>query len=153
MQLRFDAQGLQVGVVARRDVLRGTTGSRHGFSSSHRTIGCDISSGVDTQGRWVARTQGTVLAWNPHSGVGPAREDSTADWHVNYNFIGSTGIWYIQILALVAGHVSGLTLAHDRALATYRSTNEAVRSQYWMLTVMVAFTSFGLWLRGRVAAR
>ncbi len=52
--------------------------------------------------------------------------------------------------ALVAGHVGGLTLAHDRALTMYRGAQEAVRSQYWMLTVMVAFTSFGLWLLSAV---
>ena len=74
----------------------------------------------------------------------------TAHWHVNYNFIGSTGIWYVQVLALVAGHVAALALAHDRALATYRSAQEAVRSQYWMLVVMVGFTSLGLWLLSAV---
>jgi hypothetical protein len=74
----------------------------------------------------------------------------TADWHVNYAFLGSTAIWYIQVLALVSGHVSGLALAHDRALATYRSVQEAVRSQYWMLVVMVGFTSLGLWLLSAV---
>ncbi|HYM56042.1 MAG TPA: fenitrothion hydrolase, partial [Solirubrobacteraceae bacterium] len=74
----------------------------------------------------------------------------TAGWHVNYNFIGSTGIWYVEVLALVTGHVSGLALAHDRALATYRSPQEAVRSQYWMLVVMVGFTSLGLWLLSAV---
>ena len=74
----------------------------------------------------------------------------TAGWHVNYAFIGSTGIWYAEVLALVTGHVSGLALAHDRALATYRSPQEAVRSQYWMLVVMVGFTSLGLWLLSAV---
>jgi hypothetical protein len=74
----------------------------------------------------------------------------TADWHVDYAFLGSTAIWYIQVLALVSGHVSGLALAHDRALATYRSVQEAVRSQYWMLVVMVGFTSLGLWLLSAV---
>jgi hypothetical protein len=74
----------------------------------------------------------------------------TAHWHVNYHFIGSTGIWYIQVAALVIGHVSGLALAHDRALATYRSPQLAVRSQYWMLVVMVGFTSLGLWLLSAV---
>jgi hypothetical protein len=74
----------------------------------------------------------------------------TAHWHVNYNFIGSTGIWYVQVLALITGHVSGLALAHDRALATYRSPQEAVRSQYWMLVIMVGFTSLGLWLLSAV---
>jgi hypothetical protein len=74
----------------------------------------------------------------------------TAHWHINYNFIDSTAIWYVQVAALVGGHVSGLTLAHDRALALYRGTVEAVRSQYWMLAVMVTFTCLGLWLLSAV---
>jgi hypothetical protein len=74
----------------------------------------------------------------------------TAHWRVHYDFIGSTGIWYVQVLALVSGHVCGLALAHDRALASYRSSEEAVRSQYWMLVVMVGFTSLGLWLLSSV---
>jgi hypothetical protein len=74
----------------------------------------------------------------------------TAHWHINYNFIDSTAIWYVQVAALVAGHVTGLTLAHDRALGVYRETFEAVRSQYWMLAVMVTFTCLGLWLLSAV---
>jgi hypothetical protein len=74
----------------------------------------------------------------------------TAGWHIDYNFIGSTGIWYVQVLALVTGHVAALALAHDRALATYRSPQLAIRSQYWMLVVMVGFTSLGLWLLSAV---
>jgi hypothetical protein len=74
----------------------------------------------------------------------------TAGWHVDYAFLGSTVIWYVQVLALVTGHVGGLTLAHDRALASYRSPQDAVRSQYWMLVVMVGFTSLGLWLLSAV---
>jgi hypothetical protein len=34
--------------------------------------------------------------------------------------------------------------------ATYRSMEEALRSQYWMLVVMVGFTSLGLWLLSAV---
>jgi hypothetical protein len=59
-------------------------------------------------------------------------------------------IWYVQVLALVSGHVGGLTLAQDRALAAYRTPQEAVCSQYWMLVVMVGFTSLGLWLLSAV---
>ena len=44
------------------------------------------------------------------------------------------------------GHVCGLVLAHDRALKVFTQAREATRSQYWMLVVMVAFTSLGLWL-------
>ena len=64
--------------------------------------------------------------------------------------ISYAAIWYVQVAALLAGHVGGLALAHDRALAIYRNVEEAVRSQYWMLAVMVAFTSFGLWLLSAV---
>jgi len=74
----------------------------------------------------------------------------TAHWHINYNAISSTAIWYVQVAALVVGHVAGLTLAHDRALAIFRSGVEAVRSQYWMFTVMVFFTCLGLWLLSAV---
>jgi hypothetical protein len=66
----------------------------------------------------------------------------TAGWHINYAFLGSAAIWYVQVLALV----SGLALAHDRALVRCRSMEDSVRSQYWMLIVMVGFTSLGLWL-------
>ena len=52
----------------------------------------------------------------------------------------------MQVGALVLGHVAGLVLAHDRALKVFPDPREATRSQYWMLVVMVAFTSLGLWL-------
>jgi hypothetical protein len=55
-------------------------------------------------------------------------------------------VWGVQVVALVAGHVGGLVLAHDRALTTFSSHRRAVRSQRWMLVVMVGFTSLGLWL-------
>jgi hypothetical protein len=65
---------------------------------------------------------------------------------IDYGVIGATGIWYVQVAALVLGHAAGLTLAHDRALTVYRRVRDATRSQYWMLAVMVGFTSLGLWL-------
>jgi hypothetical protein len=70
----------------------------------------------------------------------------TASATIDYNVIDATGIWYVQVAALVTGHVCGLILAHDRAIAMYRSARDATRSQYWMLAVMVSFTSLGLWL-------
>ncbi len=74
----------------------------------------------------------------------------TSSYRIDYNVLSFAAIWYVQVAALLAGHVGGLTLAHDRALGLYRGAQEAVRSQYWMLTVMVAFTSFGLWLLSAV---
>ena len=69
---------------------------------------------------------------------------------IDYNVISASGIWYVQVAALVVGHVAGLILAHDRAVAMYRDVRDAVRSQYWMLVVMVGFTSLGLWLLSAV---
>ncbi len=74
----------------------------------------------------------------------------TSGYQIDYQVISYAAIWYVQVTALIAGHVGGLALAHDRALTLYREPEEAVRSQYWMLAVMVAFTSFGLWLLSAV---
>ena len=70
----------------------------------------------------------------------------TAQWTIDYGWVGANAIWYVQVGALVVGHGAGLILAHDRAIALYGNAREATRSQYWMLAVMVAFTSLGLWL-------
>jgi hypothetical protein len=76
----------------------------------------------------------------------------TAHWHVSYGAISFATIWYVQVAALVLGHVCGLILAHDRALAIFPRPYEATRSQYWMLVVMVGFTCMGLWLLSAVNA-
>ena len=62
-----------------------------------------------------------------------------------------TAVWLIQVAALVTGHVGGLVLAHDRAIALFGEPAAARRSQEWMLTVMVAYTSLGLWLLSSLA--
>ena len=74
----------------------------------------------------------------------------TAGYQIDYHVISYAGIWYVQVAALLLGHVCALALAHDRALVLYEDPEQAVRSQYWMLAVMVAFTSFGLWLLSSV---
>jgi hypothetical protein len=68
------------------------------------------------------------------------------DRGIDYGVIGATATWYWQVGFVVVGHVAALVLAHDRALVTYKDAREAVRSQYWMLGVMVGFTSLALWL-------
>jgi hypothetical protein len=75
----------------------------------------------------------------------------TATATINYNLVGANGVWYVQVFALVLGHAAALTLAHDRALVVYDRVRDATRSQYWMLAVMVAFTSLGLWLLSAAA--
>jgi hypothetical protein len=71
----------------------------------------------------------------------------TSSATVDYTWISATSIWYVQVAALVIGHVAGLVLAHERALVSFDGDSQvATRSQYWMLVVMIAFTSLGLWL-------
>jgi hypothetical protein len=57
-------------------------------------------------------------------------------------------VWYVQVGALVAGHVAGLAVAHDRAVTILRE-RDALRSQYAMLALMVLYTVGGLWLLSR----
>ena len=76
----------------------------------------------------------------------------TADRAINYTYLSQNATWYLQVAVVVVGHVAALILAHDRALALYRDPKLAVRSQYWMLAVMVGFTSLALWLLAQAAA-
>ncbi len=76
----------------------------------------------------------------------------TAASAIDYSVISQNAIWYLQVGFVVAGHVGGLVLAHDRALALYEDPRAAVRSQYWMLGVMVGFTSLALWLLASLSA-
>ena len=91
------------------------------------------------------QAQFTYLLSDP---LGTATTDlfGTASAGVDYKFLSANAIWYVQVGALVIGHVVGLTLAHDRATAYWGDYRQAARSQYWMLAVMVAFTCFGLYL-------
>jgi hypothetical protein len=76
----------------------------------------------------------------------------TAGGGIDYGIVSSNTVWYVQVGALVVGHVTALTLAHDRALAVYDNLREASRSQYFMLAVMVAFTCLGLFLLSQANA-
>jgi len=66
----------------------------------------------------------------------------TADW-VSVQFLPSLAIWYIQVATIVAGHIAGVVLSHDRALADF-GRERATTSQYAMLVLMVLLTSVGL---------
>ena len=70
----------------------------------------------------------------------------TAAAGIDYGVVSATAIWYVQVAALVAGHLAALVLAHDRALVLYGSRRDATRSQLVMLVLMVCFTCLGLWL-------
>jgi hypothetical protein len=70
----------------------------------------------------------------------------TASAAIDYSLLSQNGAWYAQVGFVVLGHVAALVLAHDRALVLYDNAKLAVRSQYWMLAIMVGFTTLALWL-------
>jgi len=76
----------------------------------------------------------------------------TASSAIDYSLVSQTGAWYLQVAFVVLGHIAALILAHDRALVLYGQAQLAVRSQYWMLGVMVGFTSLALWLLAQAGA-
>jgi (2Fe-2S) ferredoxin len=61
-------------------------------------------------------------------------------------FNSPNAIWYTQVAVLLVGHVVGLMVAHDRAVALWGSARTAARTQYAMLGLMVLYTCTGLWL-------
>ena len=67
----------------------------------------------------------------------------TADWALNLALVSPTTIWYVQVAAIVIGHVGGVVVAHDRAIASF-PPDVAVRTQYALLAAMVLFTATGL---------
>lgn len=70
----------------------------------------------------------------------------TADFAPNLAIVSPEIVWYVQVVALVVGHVAGLAIAHDRAVALFDDRRAALRSQYPMLALMVLYTVGGLWL-------
>jgi hypothetical protein len=91
------------------------------------------------------QAQFTFLLSDP-LGTGTTDLFGTLGSGIDYTVLSANTIWYVQVGALIAGHVLGLMLAHDRALVYWPDYRNATASQYWMLAVMVAFTCFGLYL-------
>ena len=73
----------------------------------------------------------------------------TAEVVPNLTIVPPNTVWYVQAGALVAGHVAGLAVAHDRAVDVFTDRRDALRSQYAMLGLMVVYTVGGLWILSR----
>lgn len=69
----------------------------------------------------------------------------TAEQVVNYEAVSPVVVGVVQTAAIVMGHLAGVVLSHDRAVAMF-SPPIAVRSQRALLDVMVVYTVVGLLL-------
>ena len=144
--LAIVASVYRVGVVGMQRMGRGNEGALLGARFAHTLVPIAVAYVVAHYFSLVA-LQGQALASLASDPLGNgANIFGTASVTVDYALLSAGTIWAVQVIALVAGHVGGLILAHDRALTTYADHRRAMRSQRFMLVVMVGFTSLGLWL-------
>jgi hypothetical protein len=73
----------------------------------------------------------------------------TVDFAPNLAIVSPETVWYVQVGALVIGHVAGLAIAHDRAVAVFQGRRTALEAQLPMLGLMVLYTLGGMWLLTR----
>ena len=70
----------------------------------------------------------------------------TFDYDINIAIINARFAWITAVTAIVLGHILAVYLAHVIALRTFPDHRTALRSQYPMLVLMVAYTVASLWI-------
>jgi hypothetical protein len=142
----------RLGVLGAKSVGGGFTTGRLGRAFVHSLVPIALAY-VAAHYFTLLLFQGQAISFLASDPLGDGSDlFGTANSQVDYTLIGANGTWYWQVGFVVAGHVAALTLAHDRALAIYDQAKLAVRSQYWMLAVMIGFTSLALWLLSQANA-
>jgi hypothetical protein len=88
------------------------------------------------QGFWRALSDPAGQGWDLFG---------SADHRIDYLVVSTRLIAWVQVGAIVIGHVLAVLASHDRALERH-PPNVALRSQYPLVAVMVLFTVGGLYL-------
>jgi hypothetical protein len=70
----------------------------------------------------------------------------TADYKIDIGIVGARFVWYRAGIAIVAGHVFAVGVSHFIALRVFEPVRVALRSQYPLLVLMVAYTMVSLWI-------
>jgi len=70
----------------------------------------------------------------------------TSGYAVNIGIIGAKFVWITAVVAIVAGHIFAIGVAHFVALRVFKTAGAAHRSQYPFLALMVAYTMVSLWI-------
>ena len=65
---------------------------------------------------------------------------------VRIGIVDARAIWYASVIAIVLGHVAAVYLAHVMAVRVFGDRRAALRSQYPMLALMLAYTMMSLWI-------
>ena len=82
-----------------------------------------------------------ALGWNL---FGISHYHVTASFFLHIESVRS--IWTVQTVAITAGHIIGIVIAHGIAIEMFRQAHIAVRSQLYLALLMIGYTWFGLWL-------
>jgi len=70
----------------------------------------------------------------------------TVNDFVRVNVLDARFVWIASLVAIVAGHIAALYLAHSLSVREFRDRRAALRSQFPMLVLMVAYTMSSLWI-------
>jgi hypothetical protein len=70
----------------------------------------------------------------------------TGHFRPDIGIVGARFVWYTSVFAIVLGHVVAISLAHVIALRNLDDPRAAIRSQFPMLILMVAYTMMSLWI-------
>ena len=70
----------------------------------------------------------------------------TSLYFVDISVVNARFIWYTSVIAIVAGHIVAVWLAHVMALRIFKQRRAALLSQIPMLILMVAYTMLSLWI-------
>ena len=70
----------------------------------------------------------------------------TAGYTIDIGIVGARFAWLAAVIGIVVGHIIAVYLAHVVALRTLGDRGAAMRSQYPMLVLMVAYTMLSLWI-------
>jgi len=70
----------------------------------------------------------------------------TARYIIKIGVVDARTVWYVSVTAIVIGHIAAVCLAHAMALRLFKDNQAALRSQYPMLALMVAYTMVSLWI-------
>ena len=70
----------------------------------------------------------------------------TADFRPDIGLVDARFAWYTAVVAIVAGHIVAVYVAHVIALRELPDYRAVVRSQLVMLVLMVGYTTASLWI-------
>jgi hypothetical protein len=70
----------------------------------------------------------------------------TASYKPDIGLVDASFAWYTGVIAIVAGHVVAVYLAHRTALRLFSPRRRALASQFPMLALMVGYTMLSLWI-------